>query len=136
MTLISVRSKMFVHEADAGWKERGAGMVKINVPHSCVEFDDNGNVQPGSFDASGLEDDSDEQTKVARLIMRQDQTHRVILNTPILPVMKFQEKSTLKSASATSILFTAFDGPEAKPISVTIRVSIFGDFFFSFLQLN
>lgn len=127
---------MFVHEADAGWKERGAGMVKINVPHACVEFDDNGNVQPGSFDASGLDDDSaDTQTKVARLVMRQDQTHRVILNTPILPIMKFQEKSTLKSASATSILFTAFDGPEAKPTTVTIRVSYYPEHSF-FITTN
>lgn len=128
-TLISVRSKMFLHEPDAGWKERGAGMLKINVPQACVEFEDNGEVKPGSFDASALDDDDEEGgaggtvPKVARLVMRQDQTHRVILNTPILPIMKFQEKETLKSSSVKSVLFTAFEGPEAKPITVTMRVS-------------
>lgn len=126
VTIISVRCKMFVHEKDAGWKERGAGMVKINVPRVCVEFDDAGAVVPGSFDASGLDNDDGKESggKVARILMRQDQTHRVILNTPILPVIKFQDKSTLKSASATSILFTAFDGPEATPLAVTIRVCV------------
>lgn len=114
---------MFVHE-DGAWKERGAGMLKINAPKSCVEFDDNNLVVPGSFDASGLEDDDtdDGGSKVVRLLMRQDQTHRVILNTAIISAMKFQEKTSLKS---TSVLFTAFEGNSAKPLLVTMRVSRF-----------
>ena len=111
---------MFVHDKEAGWKERGAGMLKINVPTQCVDFDDAGAVIPGSFDASSLEDDSSESPKVVRLLMRQDQTHRVILNTPVLPAIKFQEKASLKSVA---ILFTAFQGEDAKPTSVTMRVS-------------
>lgn len=114
---------MFSLDKQSGWKERGAGMLKINVPHACVEFDDAGAVVPGSFDASGLDtdessaDDDVRNPKVARLILRQDQTHRVILNTAILPAMEFQEKSSLKSVG---ILFTALEG--AKPVSITIRV--------------
>ncbi|KAG5951046.1 hypothetical protein E4U53_003870 [Claviceps sorghi] len=122
ITVLSVRAKMFSLDKQSGWKERGSGMLKINVPHACVEFDDYGAVIPGSFDASGL--DADEKTgvnpKVARLILRQDQTHRVILNTAILPAMEFQEKSSLKSVG---ILFTAFEGNSAKPVSITIRMS-------------
>jgi hypothetical protein len=38
--------------------------------------------------------------------MRQDHTHKLLLNTVLLPAMKFQEKSSLKS---TTILFTAFE---------------------------
>lgn len=116
---------MFYHDKEAGWKERGAGMLKINVPQACVEYDDTGAVIPGSFDASGFELDDEESGegakghKVARLIMRQDQTHRVILNTAILPAMKFQEKASLKSVG---ILFTAFEGADAKPVSITMRV--------------
>ena len=79
-----------------------------------------------SFDASGLETDDNSGAnsgltgpKVARLILRQDQTHRVILNTAILPAMEFQEKASLKSVG---ILFTAFEGAEAKPVSITMRV--------------
>lgn len=125
VTVVSVRAKMFCLDKQAGWKERGAGMLKINVPHASVEFDDNGTVVPGSFDASGLDmdDDSGENgangSKVARLILRQDQTHRVILNTAILPAMEFQEKASLKSVG---ILFTAFEGAETKPVSITMRV--------------
>jgi DEAD/DEAH box helicase domain-containing protein len=124
-TLLSVRTKMFYLDKEAGWKERGAGMLKINAPQACVEFDENGSAVLGSFDASGLEvDDGDDGKtqghKVVRLLMRQDQTHRVILNTAILPAMNFQEKASLKSVG---ILFTAFEGEQAKPVSITMRVS-------------
>ncbi|KAK2589662.1 ATP-dependent 3'-5' DNA helicase [Conoideocrella luteorostrata] len=125
ITVVSVRAKMFCLDKEAGWKERGAGMLKINVPHACVDFDDAGAVIPGSFDASCLEVDEEstdldtKSPKMARLILRQDQTHRVILNTAILPAMEFQEKASLKSVG---ILFTALEGVEAKPISITMRV--------------
>ncbi|KAH6607897.1 hypothetical protein Trco_004210 [Trichoderma cornu-damae] len=124
-TLLSVRAKMFYHDKEAGWKERGAGMLKINAPQACVEFDEYGSPILGSFDASGLDvndgdDDKAKGHKVVRLLMRQDQTHRVILNTAILPAMNFQEKASLKSVG---ILFTAFEGEQAKPVSITMRVS-------------
>lgn len=124
-TIASVRAKLFSLDKEAGWKERGAGMLKINVPRSSIKFDDSGAPLPRSFDASGLKkmdgssDDTAEGHKVARLIMRQDQTHRVILNTAILPAMHFQEKASLKSVG---ILFTALEGEQAKPVSITIRV--------------
>lgn len=95
-------------------------MLKINVPTACVDFEESGAVVPGSFDASALDTDADSQNhKVCRLILRQDQTHRVILNTAILPAMKFDEKASLKSVG---ILFTAFEGEPAKPVSITMRV--------------
>ncbi|KAG6042493.1 hypothetical protein E4U17_001415 [Claviceps sp. LM77 group G4] len=124
ITMVSVRAKMFSFDKQTGWKERGAGMLKINVPRACVEFDDSGGVIPGSFDASGLElDESPDQvgkSKVARLILRQDQTRRVILNTAILPAMDFQETASLKSVG---ILFTALEGSGATPVGITIRMS-------------
>ncbi|KAH9241861.1 hypothetical protein K456DRAFT_670719 [Colletotrichum gloeosporioides 23] len=118
--------KITVDDGEVGWKERGSGMLKINVPEACVSFDDSGLPIPGSFDASGLENDEDPEAgngtahKVARLIMRQDQTHRILLNTVILPAMKFQEKTSLKSVG---VMFTAFEGEEAKPVSVHMRMS-------------
>lgn len=120
-TVTSVRAKMFYHDKEAGWKERGAGMLKINVPQACVDFEESGAVIPGSFDASALEADDADQG-VPRLVMRQDQTHRVILNTAIVPAMTFQEKASLKSVS---VLFTAFEGTPAKPVSITMRVRLF-----------
>jgi DEAD/DEAH box helicase domain-containing protein len=125
-TVVSVRAKMFHHEKEAGWKERGAGMLKINVPRASIDFDEAGAPIPGTFDASALEADDDDGEnstggpKICRLLLRQDQTHRVILNTALVPAMKFQEKASLKSVA---ILFTAFEGPEAKPVSITMRVS-------------
>ncbi|PHH58498.1 hypothetical protein CDD81_5598 [Ophiocordyceps australis] len=129
VTILSIRSKMFSLDKDTGWKERGAGMLKINVPRSCVEIDEAGAPIPGSLHALGADTDGKHKNtddgaskgrRMARLIMRQDQTHRVILNTAIVPAMQFQEKTSLKS---TGILFTAFEGSEAKPVSVTIKMS-------------
>lgn len=112
---------MFALDKDAGWKERGAGMLKLNVPVPCLDYDDNDVAIPGSFDASGLEDDEAGSNKIVRLIMRQDQTHRVILNTALLPAMTFTEKSSLKSVG---VMFHAFEGATATPVAVTMRVSL------------
>jgi hypothetical protein len=124
-TLLQIRAKLFAIESkEAGWKERGVGTLKINVPRSCANFDDHGVAIPGSFDASGLEDEEEADKnapKVARLIMRQENTHRVVLNTIILKAMKFEDKPSTNTAQ---ILFTAFEGTtEAKPINMLLKVS-------------
>lgn len=111
---------MFLMEKGVGWKERGAGMLKVNVPKSTIEFDDFGHVDPHSFDASVLEDEEDENgnRKCVRLIMRQDHTLRVILNTVVVPAMTFQLNQKLKAAF---VLFTAFDEGEAKQVQMKAR---------------
>ncbi|KAK5628035.1 hypothetical protein RRF57_003752 [Xylaria bambusicola] len=94
-TIISVRARLYnLDKTSSSWKERGAGNLKINVPSACVRTDSAGIPIAGTFDASALED---VESKVVRLVMRQDSTHRVILNTAIIPAMKFQEKSSLKA---------------------------------------
>lgn len=122
-TLLQLRAKLFAIESkDAGWKERGVGTLKINVPKSCVSFDHNGAPIPGSFDASGLEDEDEESTgpRVARLIMRQENTHRVILNTILVRAMEFQDKPATNTAQ---IIFTAFEGDkEPKPVNMLFKV--------------
>ncbi|PFH55072.1 hypothetical protein XA68_10838 [Ophiocordyceps unilateralis] len=125
VTIVSVRAKMFTLDKDAGWKERGAGMLKINVPRVCIDFDEAGAPIPGSLDAAALDIDDkgvadSRGYQMARLIMRQDQTHRVILNTAIVSAMQFQQKASLKSVG---VLFTAFEGEEMKPVSITMRMS-------------
>lgn len=116
-TLLSVRAKIYyLDKASSSWKERGAGNLKINVPSPCVDFDEvTGQPIIGTFDASGLED---AKSKIVRLIMRQDSTHRVILNTAIIPAMEFQEKSTVK---ATCVLFTAIEDEGAVSIQLKVR---------------
>ncbi|KAL2267488.1 hypothetical protein VTJ83DRAFT_4765 [Remersonia thermophila] len=119
VTLFSVRAKMYVMEKGIGWKERGAGMLKVNVPRSTVELDpeQGGAPDPTSFDASVLADEKDERRKHVRLIMRQDHTLRVILNTVLLPAMKFQVMNRLK---ASTVLFTAFEEGSAKQVQVKL----------------
>ncbi|KAK3352361.1 hypothetical protein B0T25DRAFT_184011 [Lasiosphaeria hispida] len=120
VTLLAVRAKMFLMEKGVGWKERGAGMLKVNVPRSSIEMDDFGHPEPNSFDASVLDDDNEDEScarKNVRLIMRQDHTLRVILNTPIVPAMKFQLNQKLKAAF---VLFTAFEDGEAKQVQMKL----------------
>ncbi|KAI8635248.1 hypothetical protein F5Y19DRAFT_5118 [Xylariaceae sp. FL1651] len=118
-TIIQVRARLYIlDKASNSWKERGAGNLKINVPIPCVDIDeDTGAPIPGSFDASALED---AESKIVRLVMRQDSTHRVILNTAIIPAMKFQEKSSLK---ATYILFTAIEDEGAVSIQIKMNAA-------------
>ncbi len=117
MTLFSVRAKMYLMEKGVGWKERGGGMLKVNAPKSTVEFDNHGAPDPASFDASALADEDDDRQKHVRLIMRQDHTLRVILNTVIVPAMKFQVTNRLKTST---ILFTAFEGGEARQVQMKV----------------
>jgi hypothetical protein len=126
VTLLQVRAKLFALESkEVGWKERGMGSLKINVPKSCVSYDQNGLPLSGSFDISGLDDENDEDStgpRVPRLIMRQENTHRVVLNTIIVRAMEFRDKPT---TTAAQIIFTAFEGEkEPKPVQMLLRASI------------
>jgi hypothetical protein len=130
-TILQVRAKIYHLDktADpAAWKERGAGNLKINVPDVTVELDEDGVPIPGSFDASSLDD---VDGKTVRLIMRQDSTHRVILNTALIPAMKFQEKATNK---AVCVLFTAIEaGGDA--VSIQAKASYFQPFLLLMLEV-
>lgn len=110
---------------EKGWQERGVGTLKINVPEACASFDENGVPIPGSFDISGLEDEDEGEStapRVPRLIMRQENTHRVILNTVILRAMEFKEKP---STTGGQILFTAFEGDKgSKPTNMLLKVNL------------
>ncbi|KAI0974659.1 hypothetical protein F4678DRAFT_384637 [Xylaria arbuscula] len=115
-TILQVRARLYnLDKASTSWKERGAGNLKINVPMASVRTDKAGAPLAGTFDASTL---NDAESKIVRLVMRQDSTHRVILNTAIIPTMKFQEKSSLK---ASYILFTAIEDEGA--VSIQIKMS-------------
>lgn len=81
-----------------------------------MDLDDNNVPIPGSFDASTLED---AENKNVRLIMRQDSTHRLLLNTVLIPAMSFQEKPTNKTVC---VLFTAIED-KGEPVSIQLKVS-------------
>lgn len=131
---------MFIMEKDVGWKERGAGMLKVNVPESSVELDQYGVPRPESFDASVLDDDpmpdGSKGRKSVRLIMRQDHTLRVILNTVILPGMVFQLNQKLKSSL---ILFMAFEGSQVQQVQMKVcetRGAPFHNVLLTWLQMS
>ncbi|QSZ35714.1 hypothetical protein DSL72_006836 [Monilinia vaccinii-corymbosi] len=115
-TILQIRAKLFaMGSKEVGWKERGVGTLKINAPKTCVDFDDSGHPIPGTFDSSMLEGRS------VRLIMRQENTHRVILNTVVLKGMDFKPKPSTTSAQ---VLFTAFEGEtEAKAINMILKMN-------------
>lgn len=144
ITLCQFRAKLFV--SDQGWKERGVGALKINVPRSSgakMLFDegdeDDGEplITPEKDEKKeGESKEKDDNTQIpvkssytARLIMRQDSTHRVILNSVVLKEMKFTEKAT---NTAIGVLFTAFE--DGKPINMQLKV-IPAIFFFFFSKL-
>jgi Ran-binding protein 3 len=68
-TVFSCRAKLFHFEKE--WKERGVGTVKLNIHYTLKE------------------DPEEAPEQKARLIMRTDGVHRVVLNTPIFKGMKF-----------------------------------------------
>ncbi|KAB5572407.1 hypothetical protein GE09DRAFT_956103 [Coniochaeta sp. 2T2.1] len=127
VTLLQVRAKMFQMEKGVGWKERGAGMLKVNVPASSVEYNQNNIPVPETFDASVLDEepmrDGSKGRKSVRLIMRQDHTHRVILNTVILPAMEFQLNQKLK---ASLVLFMAFEGQQVHQVQMKVSPAVCG----------
>ncbi|KAI1462104.1 hypothetical protein F4805DRAFT_194125 [Annulohypoxylon moriforme] len=119
VTILQVRAKIFhLDKANSAWKERGAGNLKINVPDNSIQYaKETGAPIAGSFKASPTKDSN---SNVVRLVMRQDSTHRVILNTAIIPGMEFQEKSGLK---ATGVLFTALEDGGAVSIQLKMNAA-------------
>lgn len=127
-SIIQVRARMYYLDRstnadgkeDIAWRERGAGILKVNVPVSSVVIDpETGVANPKSFDVSVLKESTPENPKLVRLLMRQDSTLRVILNSVMLAKMDFQLKEGLK---AKSVLFTAIEGEDAKHVQVQMKV--------------
>ncbi|KAL8381208.1 hypothetical protein RB595_005475 [Gaeumannomyces hyphopodioides] len=132
-TAFVARAKVYYMDSTAkAWKERGAGILKINVPEATVDADDHGTVIPESFDASMLQADQDGEdveagttttakgSKVVRLIMRQDHTHRVVVNTAVTGATDFVKREMLRAATFT---FNAVEGPEAQLVTLQIKMS-------------
>lgn len=99
-------------------------MLKINVPVDSVTIDsESGGADPKSFDPSVLGESTPENPKLVRLLMRQDSTLRVILNTAMTRNMRFELNDGLK---AKSVLFTALEGEEARHVQVQMKVCVLG----------
>lgn len=129
-TIAQVRARMYYldktpnadNTGQVGWRERGVGNLKINVPEESVRTDpETGAVDPKSFDPAVLKENTAENPKLVRLVMRQDSTLRVILNTVMLPGMDFQLKEGFKT---WSVLFTAVEGDDGQYVPITMKVGL------------
>jgi hypothetical protein len=127
-TLLQCRAKLFTM-SDKQWKEAGVGALKLNVPKYCVDYDSHGEPILGTFDPSGRDEDAEEDEPVsvfARLIMRQDNTHRVVLNTPIIKGLQFDEKPGAVASNRVSIIFTGFAEGIHKPMLLKVILLLGG----------
>lgn len=128
-TIVQVRARMYYLDktpnadksGQVGWRERGVGNLRINVPEDSVTADpETGAVDAKSFDPSVLKESTPENPKLVRLVMRQDSTLRVILNTVMVAGMDFQLKEGFKT---WSVLFTAIEGDDGQYVPITMKMS-------------
>jgi Ran-binding protein 3 len=101
-TVFSARAKLFAftseeENAKKDWHERGGGILKVNV--STVG----------------------ESTK-ARLLMRADGSHRVVLNSPIHKDLKFGNVDGEKPTGMTNLFLGTLPG-QSQLVSMQLRVS-------------
>jgi Ran-binding protein 3 len=100
-TMFSCRAKLFHFEKE--WKERGVGTVKLNI-HYAVK-----------------EDPAEAPEQRARLIMRTDGVHRVVLNTPVFKGMKFGTPEC-KEPNGKTLNLTGMEN--GKPALFLLKVSL------------
>lgn len=136
-TIVQVRARMYYldktpnadNTGQVGWRERGVGNLRINVPEDSVTADpESGAVDAKSFDPSVLKESTPENPKLVRLVMRQDSTLRVILNTVMVAGMDFQLKEGFKT---WSVLFTAIEGDDGQYVPITMKVRSLSHFTFT-----
>ncbi|ETN47011.1 uncharacterized protein HMPREF1541_01201 [Cyphellophora europaea CBS 101466] len=100
-TIFNARAKLYHFEKE--WKERGTGVLKVNVRQE---------VQAAASDAEA-DAENGESAKIvlrARVIMRADGVHRVILNSPVFKEMKVGTESGETPTSKTMFLTGMDDG--------------------------
>ncbi|KPI43015.1 Ran-specific GTPase-activating protein 2 [Cyphellophora attinorum] len=83
-TIFSARAKLY-HFDEKQWKERGTGVIKVNIRQEKTTKPDESEDDHEQDPEAGDYDDVDIK---ARVIMRSDGVHRVILNSPVFKDMK------------------------------------------------
>ena len=100
-TLFHVQGKLFCFDG-TNWVERGLGTFKLNKAQSVSE------------------EHGDGSRATARFIMRAQQTHRVVLNTPVFKQMSIGDTKG-NEPSGKTISFAAVEN--GKPVPYLLRVS-------------
>ena len=89
-TEYTCRAKLYYFVDKKEWKERGIGVIRLNV------------TEPKS--------DDENSTIKARLVMRADGSHRVILNTPVQKDLKYGDVHGNKPSGHFMSLMGSLDG--------------------------
>lgn len=104
-TRFTCRAKLYAFhkdpKGDAAWKERGTGTLKLNT----------------------AEADGKPSVKKARLILRVDGTHNLVLNTPIFKEFQFNGVNSEKPKDGR-ILFTTFSQGENGVETTTMQLRV------------
>jgi len=95
---------------DGAWKERGTGVFKINLRPS---EDGHAESDPEAQTSNGK--------RKARLLMRADATHKVLLNSPVFKGLKFGAADGTEPTGKLMHLQSLENG---KPLPLQIKVSI------------
>lgn len=121
-TLYTCRTKLynFVASAESGkkeWKERGVGTLRLNLLDQ--------ETPTGTTDDKDINDKTKPKaaSKVktrARLIMRADGSHRVVLNTPILREIKFGDASGAAPKSGLVYFMASVDGGKLELLQLKV----------------
>lgn len=128
-TIFQCRAKLY--HFDKEWKERGAGVFKINIRYESKTI---GEDAEGEAEKTAGEEEEEEEDDVeaggqpefstverkARLIMRTDGVHKVVLNTPVFKNMKVGTGDG-KEPNGKTMLIAGLD--EGKPSLFQIKVS-------------
>ena len=120
-TIFSARAKLYHFEKE--WKERGTGVIKVNVRQEKASKpptqDDE--EQPEKDLEAGDEEDEAGELK-ARVIMRSDGVHRVILNSPVFKDMSVGDTDGKEPTNTKTMFLTGMD--DGKPRLFQIKVCL------------
>lgn len=106
----SARARLYFF--DQSWKERGTGVIKVNIRASDDEDTESREPDPEAQAPGGR--------RKARLLMRADATHKVLLNTPVFKGMKFGASDGSEPTGKLMHLQSLENG---KPLLLQIKVS-------------
>lgn len=121
-TRFSARAKLYYFDsAGKAWKERGFGMLKLNVSEGGPEenYHSHEGVDPENKGRETSQNEEAPQKRHARLLMRSEGVFRVVLNVPIFKGMKAGDQNG-NMPSDRCLKFTAFE--DEKHVMMQLRV--------------
>ncbi|KAK4939993.1 hypothetical protein LTR10_019845 [Elasticomyces elasticus] len=119
-TILTCRAKLYHFEKE--WKERGVGVLKINIRYENRAVGDEASdekPEDEEDEESGAQADFTGVERKARLIMRTDGVHRLVLNTPVFKDMNVGTHDGQEPSGKTMHL-TGLE--EGKPTGYQIKV--------------